>query len=66
MLALAHIGPPGSDGDGEDEYSVTHGLLRACEVMCEPSEKQQEVWSSDDSSQLQNHARVICLTTVKR
>ncbi|XP_071082400.1 integrator complex subunit 13-like [Haliotis cracherodii] len=63
MIALAHLGPPTSRNKSEDEYSVMHGLARAVEVMCEPSEAQSD--QVENGEVVHNHGRIICLTSFK-
>ena len=63
MLALAHLGVPGSDSSDED-YSVMHGLTRAIESMCELSEAQAE--ALNDDGDIRNCGKIICMTFMKR
>lgn len=67
MLSLARIGPARAHGT-EEEYDVMHGLNHAIEVLCEPSDIQHKLRTqlSDNTLNVINRGRIICLTAVKR
>lgn len=66
MLSLARIGPARAHGT-EEEYDVMHGLNHAIEVLCEPSDIQHKLRTqlSDNTPNVINRGRIICLTAVK-
>ncbi|KAK3103222.1 hypothetical protein FSP39_017550 [Pinctada imbricata] len=60
MTGLGHVGPPLPSAK-DDDYSMMHGLSKAIEILCEPTDKQKEY----DQEILLNRGRIICFTSAK-
>lgn len=60
MNNLAQIGPPSSS----DDLEIVHGLTHAVEVMCQPTDTQNELKASEERD-IDNKGRIICVSSYK-
>ena len=61
MNNLAQIGPPSSS----DDLEIVHGLTHAVEVMCQPTDTQNELKASEERD-IDNKGRIICVSSYKK
>ena len=68
MTVLAKHGAPDPRLFNASDCSVVHGLVQAVEVLCHPTEVQNQIRSkySTEESLVPNKGRIICLTSLPR
>lgn len=62
MNTLASIDVPSK----EDEFNVVHGLTQAVEELVKPSDLQTSLRAGEETANIENRGRIICLSHAKR
>lgn len=66
MANLARNGPPVPSSEQDDD-AIIEAINKAVALLCEPSEKQQQLKDdSEHSSLVANLGRIVCISNCKR